>query len=71
MSSDSFGMHNFEKYLESLMYMNIVNAHVYVSFKYIMCFHPHMHLDFLTSVAQSKVEFKTYLGQSLVDYMCI
>ena len=41
------------------------------AYKYIMCFHPHMRLDLLTSAAQTKVEFELYLGQSLVDHICI
>ena len=30
-----------------------------------------MRLDFYASMAHTNVEFKLYLGQSVVDYMCM
>ena len=37
-----------------------------------MSFHPHMHLEFYISAAQTNVDVKLHIGsQSLLDYMCI
>ena len=40
-------------------------------YMYILCVFTHMYLDFYNSAAQAKVEFKLYLGQYVVDYICI
>ena len=68
---DSFSIRKFEKYYQSLTYMYIANLHVHIYKYIIMCLHSHMHLDFLTSAAQTKVEFALCLGQYVVEYMCI
>ena len=45
-------------------------ANVYVCIEmYYMCLHPHMRLDAQISAAQTKVEFKLYVGQSVADYI--
>ena len=42
--------------------------HMYIEI-YIICVFTHICV--LTSAAQIKVEFELYVGQSVVDYMCI
>ena len=41
------------------------------AYKYIMYFHPHIFLDFWTSAAQTMVKFELFLGQFVIDYVCI